>query len=232
MRIEVLTIFPEIFVGFLKSSLIGKAIERDLLTVRLVNIRDFAAPPHFSVDDTPYGGGPGMVMRPEPLLLAIRDSRARLPNAKVVLMTPTGAPFRQTKAEEFSQSGQLILVCGRYEGVDQRVIDLEVDEELSIGDFVMMGGEVPAMAVMEASVRLVSEVLGNADSTRSESFAMQQDGSLLLEAPQYTRPPEIESMKVPEVLLSGNHKKIADWRREESRKRTAERRADLICGKK
>jgi tRNA (guanine37-N1)-methyltransferase len=126
----------------------------------------------------------------------------------------------------------LIIVCGRYEGVDQRVIDLEIDEELSIGDFVMMGGEVPAMAVIEATSRLVGDVLGNADSTRTESFAKQGDGTLLLEAPQYTRPPEVETLRVPDVLLSGNHKKIEEWRKQQSEKRTAERRADLICSKK
>jgi tRNA (guanine37-N1)-methyltransferase len=229
MRIEILTLFPEIFDGFLKSSLVGKAIARGLLQASLVNIRDFADPPHFSVDDTPYGGGPGMVMKAEPLLRAIRSSRERLPGAKVILLSASGRPFKQTLASEFSGEGELILVCGRYEGVDERVIELEIDEEISIGDFVLMGGEVPAMVLIEATLRLKDLVLGNAESAVTESFA---GTDTLLEAPQYTRPPEIEGLRVPDILLSGNHKKIADWRHETALKRTRERRPDLLCQKK
>jgi tRNA (guanine37-N1)-methyltransferase len=226
MRIEILTLFPDIFEGFLKSSLVGKAIARNLLQASLVNIRDFADPPHYSVDDTPYGGGPGMVMKAEPLLRAIRASRARLPDAKVILLSASGRPFKQSLARDFSNEQELILVCGRYEGVDERVIELEVDEEVSIGDFVLMGGEVPAMVLIEATLRLRDLVLGNAESAVTESFA---GDDVLLEAPQYTRPPEIEGLKVPDILLSGNHKKIADWRHDTALERTRERRPDLIC---
>lgn len=226
MKIDVLTIFPEIFSGFISSSIISKALEKRLIEINLCNIRDFASPPHFQVDDSPYGGGAGMTMKPEPLSLAIEDSKRRLPKAPVLLLSPSGAKFSQSKAQTFSKNSELIFVCGRYEGIDQRAIDLLVDEEISIGDYVLMGGEIPAMVVTEAVVRLIPGVLGNADSTSFESFS--DLGELLLEAPQYTRPPEFRGRAVPEVLLSGNHKAISDWRLEQSRKRTSERRPDLL----
>ncbi len=225
---QVLTLFPEIFSGFLQASLIGKALEAKHVKVTLTNIRDFADPPHYKVDDTPYGGGAGMVMRAEPLSLAIKHSKDLCPNAKVILLSPSGCTFNQKKAQQLSKAGDLIFICGRYEGVDQRVIDLYVDEELSVGDYVLMGGEVPAMIVMEATIRLMQDVIGNQDSLQEESFSIVDSQGLLLEAPHYTKPPEFEGQKIPEVLLSGNHKKIAEWRRAQAIIKTRKNRPDLL----
>lgn len=231
MRIEVLSIFPDLFSGFLSSSLIAKAIDNKLLEIAVCNIRDFADPPHFHVDDTPYGGGAGMLMKPEPLARAIEAAKCRLPQARVILLSANGQSFRQSKAVELSSYPELILVCGRYEGVDQRIIDLFVDEEISIGDYVLMGGEVPAMVLIEASVRLIDGVLGNEDSIKHESYS-NETSDAILEAPHYTRPPEFRGQAVPDVLLSGNHAKIAEWRLKESRRLTAERRPELVRVKK
>ena len=226
MKIGIITIFPEIFSSFLDASLIGKARARGIIDFTLIDIRKFADPPHYHVDDVPYGGGAGMVMRPEPLTRAIEHARTLLPDARVVLLSASGDLFTQRRAESYSKLPNLILVCGRYEGVDQRVIDLLIDEEISIGNYVMMGGEVAAMAVIEAAVRLVPEVVGNADSLVSESFNLV-DGEMTLEAPQYTRPAEFRGQTVPDTLLSGNHARIAKWRAEQSKARTAARRPDL-----
>lgn len=220
-KIELLTIFPDIFTSFLKTSLVGKAIERNLLEVRTTNIRDFAAPPHWKVDDSPYGGGAGMVMMAEPLFKAIEMARTRLPQARVVLLSPGGARFTQAKAHELAMLDSVIFVCGRYEGIDQRVVDLAVDEEISIGDFVVMGGEVPAMCVIEACLRLQPDVIHNSESIVFESFSPHLGDETLLESPQYTRPEEFRGARVPDVLLSGNHKLIATWRADQSRKKTA-----------
>jgi tRNA (guanine37-N1)-methyltransferase len=228
MKVEILTIFPTIFTNFLQTSLIGKATERNLLSVTVTDIRDFATPPHLQVDDAPYGGGAGMVMKPEPLTAAIESAKERLPKASVILLTPRGSQFSQSKAHEISTREQLILVCGRYEGIDQRVIDLLIDEELSIGDYVLMGGEVPAMVILESSVRLISQVIGNPSSLSEESFSTTGSAEKLLEAPQYTRPPEFRGACVPETLLSGDHEKIAAWRKEQSMQLTAKRRPDLV----
>jgi tRNA (guanine37-N1)-methyltransferase len=220
-NVELLTIFPEVFESFLKASLVGKAIERGLFSPKLTNIRDFAAPPHFKTDDTPYGGGPGMVMSAPPLVAAIEAAKQRQPNARTLLFSPSGARFTQRKAHELAQCESLILVCGRYEGIDQRVVDLTVDEEISIGDFVVMGGEVPAMLLLEATLRLRPEVIHNSLSTAHESFSEALGGGELVEAPQYTRPEDFRGLKVPEVLLSGNHKKIEEWRLEQAQQTTA-----------
>ena len=228
MQIEVLTLFPELFSGFAASALVKRAQQRGLLNLVFSNIRDFAAPPHYKVDDTPYGGGAGMLMKPEPLTAAIENAKQRLPQAAAVLLSPAGRLFRQETAEEYRAVSQLILVCGRYEGVDQRVIDQLIDDEINIGDYVLMGGEVPAMVVIEAVLRLQTEVLGNSESLLSESFAADDSGRRLLEAPQYTRPPEFRGAAVPEVLLSGNHKQIEAWRRERSLELTRKRRPDLL----
>lgn len=227
MRVEILTIFPEIFEGFLKASLIAKAIERGLLSISTTQIRDFADPPHYHVDDTPYGGGAGMVMRPEPLSRAIEAAKLRLPTAKVILLSASGEIFTQAKASDLSKLSELILICGRYEGVDQRAIDLHVDREICIGDYVLMGGEVPAMVLIEACVRLVPEVLGNSASTVEESFSSNK-AKPQLEAPHYTRPAEFRGAKVPEVLLSGNHAQIEKWRSEKGLEATRLRRPDLL----
>ena len=223
MEVVVLTVFPRMVAGPLAESLLGKAQEKGLLRARVVDIRDFAQGKHRVTDDVPYGGGAGMVMKPEPLVSAIEAARAASPGAHVVLLTPQGARFDQRKAEELARRKRLVLVCGRYEGVDERVLSF-VDEELSLGDFILQGGEVAALAVIEAVARLVPGVLGNEESTRSESFA----GEMLLEGPQYTRPPEFRGMAVPEPLLSGDHARIARWRRRQALLRTRERRPDLF----
>ncbi len=223
-KIEILTIFPGIFESFLKTSLLGKAIARGLLAVSTTDIRDFSSPPHHKVDDSPYGGGAGMVMMAEPLVKAIEAAKTRLPGARVILLSPGGPRFTQSKAHELSKLDALIFVCGRYEGIDQRVIDLVVDEELSIGDFVVMGGEVPAMLVLEACLRLRPDVIHNEESIAFESFSPALGDGELVEAPQYTRPEEFRGVRVPDILLSGNHRAIAEWRLQESRSKTAKLR--------
>ena len=224
MEVAVLTLFPRMVAGPLAESVLGKAQEKGLLRVRVLDIRDYAQGKHRVTDDVPYGGGAGMVMKPEPLVAAIEAARDDLRGARVVLLTPQGAPFEQRKAEELAQVDRLILVCGRYEGVDERVVRY-VDEELSLGDFVLQGGEVAALAIIEAAARLVPGVLGNEESARAESFGTE----MLLEGPQYTRPPEFRGMTVPEPLLSGDHARIARWRRRQALLRTRERRPDLFA---
>ena len=223
MEVAVLTLFPRLVAGPLAESLLGKAQEKGLLRVRVLDIRDFASGKHRVTDDVPYGGGAGMVIKPEPLVAAIEAARAALPGARVVLLSPQGRRFDQRKAEELAAGDRLVLVCGRYEGVDERVLAY-VDEELSLGDFVLQGGEVAALAVIEAAARLVPGVLGNEESAERESFARE----MLLEGPQYTRPPEFRGATVPEVLLSGDHARIARWRRRNALLRTRERRPDLF----
>lgn len=223
MNIEVLTIFPEIFSGFLSCSLINKAITRGLVSIELTDIRDFSDPPHYQVDDTPYGGGAGMVLRAEPIMKSIEAARAKYQSAHVACLTPAGKPLTQRRAHELSQLSSLVLLCGRYEGIDQRAIDLGVDEELSIGDYVVMGGEVPAMVVIESCVRLRSDVIGNKASLVQESFSLTFQEGRLVEAPHYTRPEDFRGKRVPEVLLSGNHRLIEEWRLSEARRRTKAR---------
>lgn len=220
-NVNLLTIFPEIFESFLKTSLVGKAVARGLLNATVTNIRDFSSPPHHKVDDTPYGGGAGMVMLPEPLVNSIESIKRRDPDTWVVLLSPSGSRFTQEKAQELAKRGSVTLVCGRYEGIDQRVIDLAIDEEISVGDFVVMGGEVPAMLIMEASLRLRPGVLHNAESVTHESFSPDLADGSVVEASQYTRPEKFRDRSVPEVLLSGNHKAIAEWRLKEAHAKTA-----------
>jgi tRNA (guanine37-N1)-methyltransferase len=224
MRFYIVSIFPELIESFRKTSLIKKAQEREAINIEIVNPRHFAAPPHYQVDDVPYGGGAGMVLKPEPLVAAVEDIKTRAPQAKVIALTPAGRLFTQCRAQELAAYSDIVLICGRYEGIDQRVTDLVVDEEISIGDYILMGGEVAAMAVTEAISRLQPNVVGNTLSTACESFG--SDG--LLEAPHYTRPPEFRGLRVPDVLTSGDHKKIADWRREQGLLRTQRHRPDLI----
>jgi len=228
LHYQILTIFPEIFAGFTSSSLIGKAIASSSISVKCVNIRDYAEAPHFKVDDTPYGGGAGMVMKPEPLTLAIADAKRAHPTAKVVLLAAAGERFNQSRARELSSADALILVCGRYEGIDQRVINNCVDHVFSIGDFVIMGGEVAAMALIEATARLIPSVIGNQSSLDNESFGGTTDSEILLEAPQYTRPEDFRGHKVPETLLSGDHARIAKWRASASLEITTKYRPDLL----
>jgi len=223
MRIDVLTIFPEMFEGPMAASMMGLARDKGALDLHLHDLRDWTHDNHRTTDDAPYGGGPGMVMKPEPIFEAVRAIAAMAPQPPfVVFLAPTGRPLTQSIAEESSSRDRVFLVCGRYEGFDERVMTL-ADDVLSIGDYVLTGGELPAMVYMDAVVRLLPGVLGHENSTADESFT---EG--LLEYPQYTRPPEFEGMAVPEVLLSGNHARIAAWRREQAVLRTASVRPDLI----
>ena len=222
LKIEILTLFPGMIRPPLAESILGKAQERGLVQFSVTDIREFAEGKHHVTDDSPYGGGAGMVMKPEPMVAAIEAARARLPGAPVMLLSPQGRRFNQAWAGELCAGHALILVCGRYEGVDERVADF-VDGELSIGDFVLSGGEFAALAVADAVARLHEGVLGNELSARVESF---ENG--LLEYPQYTRPPEFRGRRVPDVLLSGDHAQVQRWRHEQSLARTQSRRPDLL----
>lgn len=220
MKIDILTLFPEFFSHFLSTSIIGRALEAGAAKIQPTNIRDYAFDRHKRVDDYCYGGGPGMLMKPEPLARAIDDVKGS--DSVVVFLSPKGEPFTQQIAAELSQAEHLILICGHYEGIDQRVIDSRVDREISIGDYVLTGGEIPAMVVSDAVIRLLPGVLGEGSA---EDESMQ---SGLLEYPQYTRPRIFEGMEVPEVLLSGNHQRIEDWRKEQSLLETKKKRRDLF----
>jgi tRNA (guanine37-N1)-methyltransferase len=223
MKFTVVTILPELVEGALAAGVVGRAREAGTIEVATINPRDFTTDKHRSVDDTPYGGGPGMVMKPEPLLAAIASAG----QGHRILLSPAGAPLTHARVRELATREHLILVCGRYEGVDERVIELAIDEELSIGDYVLSGGELGALVVLDAVARFVPGVLGEATSTDEESHAAG-----LLEYPQYTRPqklPERDDSEVPEVLLGGNHAAIAGWRRAQSLERTAKRRPDLFA---
>jgi len=224
LEVEILTLFPRMCAGYLAESILGKARESGLLEVRVADIRDHAAGRHRVADDAPYGGGAGMVMKPEPLTEAIEAALGRLPGARVILTSPRGVRFDQRLARELARHGRLVIACGRYEGVDERVMKV-VDLEVSIGDFVLTGGELAALCIVDAAARLVPGVLGNEASAGEESFA-DQDG--VLEHPHYTRPPVYRGMQVPEVLLTGDHRRIERWRRRESLRATRDRRPDLF----
>lgn len=221
MRIDILTLFPGMFRGPFEESILKRALERGLLEIQVHNLRDFAAGRHKVVDDYPFGGGPGMVMKPEPIFAAVEAVRRE--NSRVILLSPQGRLFRQAIAQELSKLEHLVLLCGHYEGVDERVVDRLVDDELSIGDYVLTGGELAAMVVCDAVARLIPEVLGAEESALEESFAAG-----LLEYPHYTRPADFRGLRVPDVLLSGDHARIARWRREESLLRTLRRRPELL----
>ncbi len=222
MRFDVVTIFPKMFDSPLAESILKRAREAGKIEVALHDIRDFTTDVHRSVDDTPYGGGAGMVMRPEPLVACVEALPATGKRCRI-LMTPQGEPLTQAIVRDLATYDQLVLICGRYEGVDERARKLIADREISIGDYVVAGGEIPAMVVIDAVTRLIPGVLGNEASTESESF---EEG--LLEYPQYTRPETFRGEKVPDVLLSGHHAEIAKWRREKAILRTRERRPDLL----
>jgi len=224
LDIEVLTLFPRMIDAPLQESILGRAQRSGVCRFSGVDIREYAAGKHRITDDSPYGGGAGMVMKPEPLVAAIEAARARLPGAKVFLMSPQGRRFDQRLAQELAELEGFILVCGRYEGVDERVLQF-VDGEISVGDFVLSGGEVAALAIIDATARLVPGVLGNEASPQTESF---MNG--VLEYPQYTRPPEFRGLRVPEVLLSGDHAEVARWRAAQATGRTLDRRPDLMEG--
>jgi tRNA (guanine37-N1)-methyltransferase len=233
VRIDVVTIFPGLFEPFRSTSLLGAACESGRVDLRVHDLRDWTRDRHRTVDDAPYGGGPGMVMKPEPLVEAIEalaGPKGDTRSARVLLLSPQGRPFDQARAEALSHEPHLVLVCGRYEGVDQRAIELAVDEEVSIGDYVLAGGELPALVVIEAVTRLLPGVMGNPESAGTESFqaAKNAGGGRLLEGPHYTRPQEYRGLAVPEVLRSGDHAAIARWRAERARETTRRRRPDLL----
>jgi tRNA (guanine37-N1)-methyltransferase len=225
VQIGIVSLFPEAIAGVTSFGVVGRAADRGLLTLMYENPRDYANDAHRTVDDRPYGGGPGMVMRFAPLASAIRALRKRLPvNAPVLALSPQGQRFDQRSAETLAGLEGFALVAGRYEGIDERLIEAEVDAEISLGDFVVSGGELPAMLVIDAVTRLLPGVLGDADSAAEDSFS---DG--LLDHPHYTRPESIEGREVPAVLLSGDHQRIARWRRREALGRTYRRRPDLLA---
>ena len=214
MKIQIVTLFPEMFEGVLNSSMLWKAQKEGLVEYNLINLRDFGIGPRKQVDDTPYGGGDGMILRPEPLFASVEKAKAADPEAQVLLMTPRGDIFSQELAREFAatESG-LIIICGRYEGYDERITSV-VDKQISVGEFILTGGELPAMIIADAVTRLIPGVLGGATSAELESFS--QTG--VKEAPHYTRPEEFQGLRVPEVLLSGNHGEIAKWRKDNQNK--------------
>lgn len=223
MRIDVISLFPELFDAHLRASLLGRAIEEGTVTVQVHDLREFGIGKHRSVDDAPYGGGAGMVMRPEPIFDAVESVRSDV--SKVIVLSPRGTRLTHPVVDRLARESHLVLVCGRYEGVDERVMTHLADEEISIGDFVLAGGELPALVVVEAVCRLVPGVVGNPESLSSESHAGGR-----LEYPQYTRPEEFRGVRVPDVLLTGNHAAIARWRTEQSERLTRERRPDLLGG--
>ncbi|NLF16511.1 MAG: tRNA (guanosine(37)-N1)-methyltransferase TrmD [Lentisphaerae bacterium] len=222
MLLDIVTLFPGICEGPLRESIVGRAQERGLVTVRTTNPRDFTRDRHRTVDDTPYGGGAGMVLKPEPLVAAVESVRGA--GSHVVLLTPQGRPFTQVTARRLAGAAHLVLVCGHYEGVDERACQAVMDEELSLGDYVLTNGTIAAVVVADAVIRLLPGVLGADESSQDESFG--RDG--WLEYPHYTRPVEFRGMRVPEVLLSGDHGNIEQWRREQSLLRTAARRPELL----
>jgi tRNA (guanine37-N1)-methyltransferase len=221
MKIDVLTLFPGMFAGPLDESIVRRARDTGRLDLQIHNLRDYTHDRHRTVDDKPFGGGPGMLLKPEPIFEAVEGLAGEA--TRVVLLTPAGRPFDQGIARELAQASHLLLVCGSYEGFDERIREALADDELSIGDFVLTNGALPAMVIIDAVVRLLPGVLGDDTSARDESFSQGR-----LEYPQYTRPAEFRGMRVPEVLLSGNHAEIAKWRAEQARRRTEQRRPDLL----
>jgi tRNA (guanine37-N1)-methyltransferase len=227
MIIEVLTLFPEMFEGVLGTSMLKRAQERGIVRIRVRNIRDFTTDRHHVADDTPYGGGAGMVMKPEPIAAALEAcvaDNAPTPLTRVYL-TPDGEPWSQRLAEDFATLPGLVLLCGHYEGIDERIREHFIDREISIGDYVLTGGELPAMVVIDSVVRLLPGALGNEESSRNDSFS----GDGLLDYPHYTRPPVFRGHGIPEILLSGHHKRIDEWRRHQSLERTLRRRPDILA---
>lgn len=227
MRIDIISLFPQVFLPYIQTSMMRKAVERGIVRIFLHNLRDYATDKHRTTDDYPYGGGAGMLLKPEPIYNALEKvkkecEREGCGGHKVILTSPQGMPFKQALAEELAKEGHLVIICGHYEGVDDRVLDW-VDEEISLGDFILTGGEIPAMAIMDAVVRLQPAVLSEEESAREESIS-----SGILEYPQFTRPAEFRGEEVPSVLRSGNHQEVARWRRRRALERTLFRRPDLL----
>jgi tRNA (guanine37-N1)-methyltransferase len=236
MTFDVITIFPDFFRSILEHGLLKRAMTSGLATIRLHDLRDYTDDRHHTVDDRPFGGGPGMVFKPEPVFRAVEALRSEAPEKTlpVILLSPQGRLLTQAVADELSHAERLVLICGRYEGVDERVAENLVTEEVSIGDFVLSGGELPAAVVMEATIRLLPGVLGNEESSEQDSFAVPAGATLearhgLLDCPHYTRPAEFRDWKVPEVLLSGDHERIRQWRRRRALEKTWRRRPDLLA---
>ena len=227
MWFDIITIFPEIFIEVFDFGIIRRAVEANLLEIGIHDLRDFTEDRHRQVDDRPFGGGAGMVMKPEPLFRAVEHVKQDAPDASVVLLSPQGRLFSQELALEYSRSSQVVLICGRYEGVDERVVEDLVTDEVSIGDYVLSGGEIPAMVVIDAVTRLIPGALGCEQSAERESFV-----GGLLDHPHYTRPAEFRGLKAPEVLLNGNHAEIEKWRRRKAIEKTLKRRPDLILNRK
>lgn len=229
MRFDIFTILPEVFPPYLESSILQRARQRELIDIRIHNVRDYTHDKHHTTDDTPYGGGGGMVMKPEPIFEAVESVLGPLPASRqqmpvpIILLTPQGRVFNQRVAEELSQYERIALICGRYEGVDERIREHLVTDEISIGDYVLTGGELPALVMIDALSRLIPGVLGDPDGAQDDSHSMG-----LLEYPHYTRPPEFRGWSVPEVLLSGDHGKIERWRREQALLRTFIKRPDML----
>jgi tRNA (guanine37-N1)-methyltransferase len=226
VRIDVITLFPEIVSGPLDASILGRARRAGQVEVCLHQLRDYATDKHHTVDEKPYGGGPGMLLKCEPVFAAVEDVQKKAPApGRVILLSPTGSKFDQAKARELAALDRVIFICGHYEGIDERVREHLVDEELSIGDFVLTNGALAASVVIDAVVRLLPDVVGNECSIQSESFGVQHPG---LEGPQYTRPEEFRGWRVPDILLSGHHEKVENWNRAQSLQRTATARPDLL----
>ena len=226
-KANILTLYPDIYPGYLGYSLLGKALEKKIWELNIYNLRDFGEGKHKTVDDKPFGGGAGMIIKPDILGDAIEETLIKNHDQqKLVYLSPKGKPFKQVDAEKFSQSNGVSILCGHFEGIDQRVIDIYEVEEISMGDYVLTGGEVASFAFLDAIIRLLPGVLGNEVSIKDESFSDN-----LLEYPQYTKPQEYKNIKVPDVLLSGNHEKIAEWRREKSIEITKKNRPDLLKDK-
>ena len=226
MRIDVITLFPEIVSGPLDASIMGRAQRAGQVDIQLHQLRDYATDKHRTVDEKPYGGGPGMLLKCEPIFAAVEDVQAKAAApGRVILLSPGGAKFNQAKARELARLERIVFICGHYEGVDERVREHLVDEELCIGDFVLTNGALAALVVIDAMVRLLPNVVGNEASTLSESFSAERPG---LEGPQYTRPEEFRGWRVPEILLSGHHGKIEKWSEEQSLRRTEQARPDLL----
>ena len=226
-KANILTLYPDIYPGYLGYSLLGKALEKNIWELNVYNLRDFGEGKHKAVDDKPFGGGAGMIIKPDILGDAIEETLIKNHDQqKLVYLSPKGKPFKQVDAEKFSQSNGVSILCGHFEGIDQRIIDIYEIEEISMGDYVLTGGEVASFAFLDAIIRLLPGVLGNEISIKDESFSDN-----LLEYPQYTKPQEYKNIKVPDVLLSGNHEKIAEWRREKSLEITKKNRPDLLKDK-
>lgn len=221
MKITILTLFPNLFTEFLATSMIGRAQKKALAEYEVVDLRQFGEGVHQVVDDRPFGGGPGMIFKPDILAKAIKQISNK--DSHIILTSASGKKYNQAKAQEFSKKSHLVIICGHYEGVDQRFIDKYVDEEISIGDYVLTGGEIPAMVIVDSTVRLLPGVLNKEEAVIDESFTTN-----LLEYPQYTRPENFEGIKAPEVLISGNHQKVDDWRREKALEKTKKVRPDLL----